>query len=576
MKKSRRVEKKGKAAAPPAVFQLRAWHYAVALAAVLVAVLEAYGPALRGEFVFDDHYLPFTGQEFVNAPVKNWIGVRPLLMLSFWANLRLYGLEPFSYHLFNVFCHFAAGVLVFLAARRLLAWAGSGGTAGTALAAFAGVLFLLHPVQTESVAYVASRSEVLSVLLFHAAFVVFLYRRSESISWTAAVAVLLLFGAAASTKEHAAVLPLLLLLTDYYWTPGFSLKGIVRNWRLYALLALGGALAARMIIRVLSEADTAGFSLKEFTWYEYFYTQCRAIWVYIRLFFLPYGQTVDYDFAVSHTIFEHGAIFGLAGLAALAAAAFYFRRRYPLASYGYFVFLILLAPTSSVLPIADPVAERRMYLPIIGLILIVLDFLRRWKITPATKAAALAALLCIFGALTFQRSKVWAGPLPLWEDAARKSPNKQRVQFQLGFAHFTQGRCAEALERFEIAARLATPDYRLLTDWGLALDCLNRREEAIAKLREAAAISNNAHVNSLIGFVYIKGGNREEALSALNTAAAINPRYDMTYVYRGALYASENDWERALADYRLAFKLNSMNDLARQGIAQAKRALKGR
>ncbi|HOK47599.1 MAG TPA: hypothetical protein PLK67_16770, partial [Bryobacteraceae bacterium] len=374
----------------------------------------------------------------------------------------------------------------------------------------------------------------------------------------------------------AAVLPLLLLLTDYYWTPGFSLKGIVRNWRLYALMAIGGALAARMIIRVLSEADTAGFSLKEFTWYEYFYTQCRAIWVYIRLFFLPYGQTVDYDFAVSRTLFEHGAIFGLVGLAALAAAAFYFRRRYPLASYGYFAFLILLAPTSSVLPIADPVAERRMYLPIIGLILIVLEFLRRWKTTPATKAAALVAVLCIFGALTFQRSKVWAGPLPLWEDAARKSPNKQRVQFQLGFAHFTQGRCAEALERFELAARLAPPDYRLLTDWGLALDCLNRREEAIQKLREAAAIWNNAHVNSLIGFVYIKAGKRDEALAALNTAAAINPRYDMTYVYRGALYASENDWEKALADYRHALKLNRMNDLARQGIAQAERALKGR
>ena len=578
MKKSKRaVEKAEKAAvARRTGFEIRPWHYAVALAAALIAVLEAYGPALRGQFVFDDQYLPFTGQEFVNAPLKSWLGIRPLLMFTFWANLHLYGTEPLSYHLFNVFCHLATSALVFLAAKRLLAWAGATGFTQVALAVFGGALFLLHPVQTESVAYVASRSEVLSVLLFHAAFVVFLYRRSESVSWITAVAVLLLFGLAASTKEHAAIMPLLLLLTDYYWNPGFSLKGIRRNWRLYALFAIGGALAARMIVRVLSAADTAGFSLREFTWYEYFFTQCRVIWVYIRLFFLPYGQTLDYDYAVSHTVLEHGAIFGLIGLAALAAAAFYFRRRYPLASYGYFVFLILLAPTSSVMPIADPIAERRLYLPIIGLILIVLDFLRRWKTTRATLAATLAAVLCVFGALTFQRSKVWAGPLPLWEDAALKSPRKQRVQFQLGFAYFTLGRCAEALPRFETAARLAKPDYRLLTDWGLAYDCLNRRDEALAKLREAAAIDNNAHVNSLIGLVYIKGGKREEAMAALDTAARIDPGFDMTYVYRGALYASINDWQKALPEYRHALKLNRMNDLAREGIAQAERALRGR
>ncbi len=576
MKKSKRAIDRPEKAGRQEAFELRPWHYMAAAAAALVAVLEAYGPALRGQFVFDDSYLPITGQEFVNAPLRAWLGVRPLLMLTFWANFHLYGTEPLSYHLFNVFGHLATSVLVFFAVRKLLVWAGATGFTLSALAAFAGGLFLLHPAQTESVAYIASRSEVLSVLLFYAAFVVFLYRRSETVSWTTAIAVLLLFGLAASTKEHAAIMPLLLVLTDYYWNPGFSLTGLRRNWRLYALFAAGGALAARMIVRVLSSADTAGFALKEFTWYQYFFTQCRVIWEYIRLFFLPYGQTVDYDYAVSHTLFEHGAIFGMMGLVGLAAAAIYFRRRYPLASYGYFVFLLLLAPTSSVMPIADPIAERRMYLPMIGLILIAVEFLRRWKTTKATLAATLAGVVCIAGALTHQRSKVWAGPLPLWEDAVLKSPRKQRAQFQLGFAYFTLGRCAEALQKFELAAKLGRPDYRILVDWALAYDCLNQRDAALAKLREAAAIDNNAHVNSLIGLVYIKDGKRDEAMAALDTAARIDPGFDMTYVYRGALYASMNDWQAALAQYQHALKLNRMNDLAREGIAQAERALRGR
>lgn len=313
-----------------AQLSLRPWHYAAAALAALVILLEVYGPALRGSFVFDDLYLPFTWQEFGNAGVRRWLaGVRPLLMLSFWVNYRLSNLEPYSYHLFNVFFHFLTGVLVFAVVRRLLSWTGTSGLARDALAAFAAALFLLHPVQTESVAYVASRSEVMSVMFFYAAFAVFLYRRSNAISWLAAAGVLLLFGAAVSTKEHTAVLPFALLLTDYYFNPGFSFRGIRGNWRLYALLAAAGGLAARMILHLLRTADTAGFAIKEFTWVQYFFTECRAIWVYIRLFLLPYGQNADPDFSPSRTLLQHGAMFGLLGLAALAAAAIWYRRRFP-------------------------------------------------------------------------------------------------------------------------------------------------------------------------------------------------------------------------------------------------------
>ncbi|HEX8985645.1 MAG TPA: hypothetical protein VF767_09445, partial [Bryobacteraceae bacterium] len=86
---------------------LKPWHYALALGAALVVALLAYEPALGGGFVFDDLYLPFTYQEFVNASFWSWIaGVRPLLMFSFWVNHKLSGMEPYSYHLINVLLHF--------------------------------------------------------------------------------------------------------------------------------------------------------------------------------------------------------------------------------------------------------------------------------------------------------------------------------------------------------------------------------------------------------------------------------------------------------------------------------------
>ena len=108
----------------------------------------------------------------------------------------------------------------------------------TLVAGFCGAIFLLHPVQTEAVAYVAQRSENLSVAIAFAAWACFLYRPNRDIRIPAGpLLVLLLFGAAVGGKEHVAVLPLVILLTDYYWNPGFSFTGIRRNWRLYGILA---------------------------------------------------------------------------------------------------------------------------------------------------------------------------------------------------------------------------------------------------------------------------------------------------------------------------------------------------
>jgi Tfp pilus assembly protein PilF len=576
MRKSKRIVEKAGSGARPA-FELLPWHYALALGTALGAVLAAYGPALGGEYVFDDLYLYIFDPGFATFSLRQLLHLaRPLLAITFWANLRLFGADPLSYHLVNVVCHFAVSVVVFLAARKLLAWAGTNGILRSALAAFAGGLFLLHPLQTESVAYITSRSETLSVLFCYGALVAFLYRRSQAISWPVTAVVLVLFGLAAQTKEHTVMLPLVLLLTDYYWNPGFSFRGILRNWRLYAPIALGSVLAAKMVLRILRGSDSAGsLANTGATWAQYLYTQCRAIWVYVRLFFLPYGQRVDYDFPVSRSPAEYGAVFGMIALVALAVAAFWFRRRFPLASYGYFMFLILLAPTSSVLPIADRIAERRMYLPMLGLLLIVLEFLRRWKIPARTMAAVLAGCLLVAGVLTYQRSHVWASAQALWEDAAEKSPRKPRVQAQLAFAYYMQNRCADALAHYQIAAGLDRPTVRLLTNWAAAYDCLHRDDEALDKLLQARARSNDANVNSLIGMTYIKQGKRAEAFAALNSAVRLDPSFESTYVFRGALYLDSQEWNAAAVEFRRALSLDPADQRAQTGLQQAERGLKG-
>ena len=552
------------------------WPYALGLFLAVFAAFEVYGPVLHGPFVFDDQYLPFRIPGF-SGQWSNWVkGVRPLLMFTYWANFRYSGGDTYSYHVCNVIFHIGASLLIWRILDRLLEMAGVEKARRMILSAFGGALFLLHPVQTESVSYVASRSENLSVMLFLAAFAVFLRRRQAAVSWRVAAAVLGLFVAALASKEHTLVLPALLLLTDYYWNPGFSLRGMRRNWRIYVPLGVGSAAGLAFIWPVIMHSASAGFALKEITWYEYLFTECRALFVYLRLMVLPYGQTIDYDFPVSRTIFAHGALAGLVALLLMTGAAWYYRRRYPLASYGWFCFLILMAPTSSILPIRDPVAERRLYLSMIGLLLIAMEGLRRVRMSRAALAAALSAAVLGAAGLTYHRNLAWSDQITLWEDAARKTPAKSRVQFQLAYAYYEAGRCAEALPHYQRVAELEKPTYNLLVDWAEALDCAGQPDAAIARLQQAAGLESTAHIYSQIGMVYAKHSKWQEALDALAEAQRISPSYAMTYVYRGNVRESLRDFRAADEEYRRALAFDPNNQVAREALMRVARRLPAR
>jgi protein O-mannosyl-transferase len=549
------------------------WPWVAALAALFLA-FEIYGPALNGKFVLDDPYLPYDNAQFQGLPFLNWVtSSRPVLMASFWLNHYFSAQEVYSYHATNVFLHVIVSVLVALIAMRLLEWASAelpGGSeaiqrARPTLGIFAGALFLVHPLQTESVAYIASRSEVLSVLFYYAAYCVFLYRRTDSITWPRALAVLVLFGLALGSKEHTLTLPLLLLMTDLYWPQG-SLKA---NRVLYAALGLLGIGGAAFIIRTLMNADTAGLHVPGLTPFTYFLTQCRVVWTYVRFFFLPFGQNADPEVAISHGLLDSGAIFALAAWIAVAGAAWFYRKRWPLASFGVFVFLLLLAPTSSFVPIQDVLQERRLYLPFLGLALVCHEFLRRleWKQRLMVEVPVLIALLV----LTYQRSQLWGEPVALWEDTVAKSPNKIRPRFQLAEAYYDLHRFPSAVANYEIASHLGPPDYRLLVNFGLALDQTGRHDQALEKLQQASTMEVDAEVWTLIGQVYGEQGKITEALQALQRAESINPQFEMTYAIRGNVYESVGNLNAARDEYRHALNIDPNNDAVRQALEGVER-----
>ena len=558
-----------KQATPVAVpLAYRWWHGLLLALSVLVCVLAVYAPALRGEFVFDDLHMPFTDSTAINWPLKDWWGVRPLLMTTFWANLHLFGRDPFTYHLVNVIFHGCAGMLFFFVAKKILTFARVETEKLTPLAAIAAAVFLLHPIQTEAVAYVAQRGEDMGALLYFASFCVFLYRKRGPLFWGRTFAVLALFLAAVITKEHTVTLPALLLLTDYFWNPGFTLEGIRKNWRLYATVGLGLVGGLAFLLRYLGRDSTSiGFNLPDFTPAQYLYTQFRVFFSYIGLFVYPLWQTIDYDYTISRNLLEHGSVFGLIAIVILAAAAVYYRKQFPLASYGFFVFGLLLLPTSSIVPIKDPIVDRRLYLPIVGLLFIMLEFLRRWKISRSGLIAIGTAVCLLMAAGSYRRNQKWASALALWADAAEKNPDKRRVQFGLAVAQFMKGRCREAIPHYERAIALGTPDPQLYLNIGMAYDCEHQTGKALDALQHSIDLQASAAAYASKAFVEAKTGTLDVALEALQTAERLDPNYAMTYVYRGEIYQAIGRVKDAAAQYGRALAIDPTNAAALHALA---------
>ena len=211
-------------------------------------------------------------------------------------------------------------------------------------------------------------------------------------------------------------------------------------------------------------------------------------------------------------------------------------------------------------------AERRLYLPFIGLLFIVVDFLRRWKTSRTTLATALTIVLIIEAAATYQRNQLWASAISLWKDSVSRSPNKYRPRFQLAFAYFLAGDSGNAIEQFQKTAELGKPTFDLLLDWGLAYDAAGNLDQALDKLKQAAAMEQNAHVYQTIGYEYGKMGKYPEALDALATSQKLDAGFPMTYYTRGNVFEEQGNRAQAAEEYKHALALDPQLGLARDAL----------
>jgi protein O-mannosyl-transferase len=523
---------------------------------------------------FTGLHLAFMVPNFTDLPLSDWLrGVRPMLNLVYWANYKAAGLDPYWFHAINLLLHGLCGVLAYLVARKIFALNGISSGSGFARIAPAAVaaIFLVHPLQTESVAYVAGRSELMCGIFLLLAWVLYLYRDDGPIGFLRSSAVLIFFVLALATKEHAVVLPAVLLLCDYTLHPDRPWETIRRNWKLYAPLGAGAIVGAVLVfLYVLRGARTAGFGVAGLSPQIYLYTQFRALVKYVSLFLFPVGQSVDHDFPISRSLWEHGSWAGLLVLVGIAGTAFHFRKKIPVLFLGAGLFFIFLAPTSSVVPIQDVFVERRLYLPVFALSLLVMEGARRLPLSRSQFIAGMVLVVIALSLATWRRNHVWGNAVGFWADTAESAPTKFRPRFQLAYALYQSGECARAVEQFTIAEKLSEPNYELFIDWALAADCASRPQEAERLLQRALAIERTAHAHALLGMVHGKQGHYEKALEEIATAVQINPRFATPFLYKGNVHQARQEYALAEEAYRHALEIEPNQAGAAEGLQMAR------
>jgi hypothetical protein len=241
---------------------------------------------------------------------------------------------------------------------------------------FGALLFAVHPIQTESVTYLISRSELLATFFYLATFLFFIEGlRTDKFRYY--VCAFFTSVLSMGSKEWAVTLPAMLFLYDFVFVANGSLKDALGRWKAYLLLILPWGLILKVTMPSMSGSGgtSAGFGMsgqKGITPVTYLLTSFNVMWTYIRLMILPINQNLDYDYPLARTLFEFPTLLSFLGHVAVVGTSLWLYRKKNslLVPFGIAWFYIGLSPVQSFVPILDTIFEHRMYMPSIGFILV--------------------------------------------------------------------------------------------------------------------------------------------------------------------------------------------------------------
>jgi len=590
-------------------------HVGLAAAAIVFIGALAYSNSFAGRFIFDDRNIledpsirhlwpPWTAMFSPNNVA------RPVVGLTFAINYQISGLEVWSYHLVNLFIHLLAALALFGIVRRALLsepMRERFGAAATTLAASVATVWAVHPLETQSVTYIVQRGESLMGLMYLATiYAVIRAAPSASKRWMAVAVAACAIGMA--TKPVMATAPIVALLFDVIFITGSLKASLRRRWPLYAALGSTWIILAATVAAPTPADWSAGFKMKSLTPLEYLQSQFGVILHYLRLAIWPDRLVLDYAWPVAHTA---SAIIPFAAfICGLIAATLWALARRPALGFLGAWFFLILAPTSSVMPIADLAVEHRMYLPLAAVVSLFIiggyqmgqALMARFARSRAPRkplgqfigAGLLAVIVAALASLTFLRNTYYQSDILMWADIVSKRPANARAHNNLGMFLAERGQYTEALAHFDEACRLNPEDALAKNNLALTLANQGRVSEAIPLYLSALQRKpdyTDAHFN--LGRALTAQGDFEAAKAHFMATVKLDPAYAEAYFGWALVLKQEGraaeavdplrrvielrpDWVEALDELALILATNADHQLrdAGQAIALAERAVR--
>ncbi len=550
----------------------------VVLALVVLAV---YGRALDAPFIFDDlpavvhnpsivRLWPLIGDAEAPGPLDPPplapTSRRPLPNYTLALNYHFGRVDPAGYRVFSLIVHvLTAALLASIVARTLCLpfFGGAFDRVASPLSLIVALVWAVHPLNTEAVVYVTQRTELLAALFYlTTGWAALRYWTAPAgarrAAWITVATLAALAGAA--SKEIIVSVPLVLLLFEWTFfgrTPAAALRG---SWPLYLGLVPSWVLLVLLSVSGVGGLSDARHRVPLLVWWL---TQTKVLLLYLKLAIWPWPLSIHYapgwlpTFAAAWPSVAAVAILAIATLVLLG-------RRYAAGFVAAAAFL-MLAPTL-VVPLPKVVAaERRMYLPMAGLVTLAIVAAYRWiaQRPPSTRtrlsvvtATVLVAAASFFSVL---RLGAYQTAVTIWEDAVLHQPDDAMAHYNLGVALLDADRPRDATAHFEQALRIEPDHTGALDNLGAALNRLGRPQDAIAQFEQALKIDPNdtvAHNN--LGAVLTSLGRPREAIDHLNRALQLDPEQPKAKVHAnlGKALVALGRLEDAVAQFEEALKLD--------------------
>lgn len=582
----------------------------------LVGLL-VYANSLHSPFIYDDrptiedpaiHGL-WPPQRPLWARWNSAVEARPVASLTLAVNYALGGRDVIGYHLVNIAFHVLCALVLYGVVRRTL----DGpplrerfGAHAAALAFACALLWLVHPANTQVVDYITHRTESIMGVFYLLTLYCAIRARSSTrrLLWSAASVACCALGMA--SKEVMVTAPLMVALYDWAFRAEPYPRVLRQRIGLYAGLALTWIILAFLMSAARRGTKSAGYGLGVDT-FRYLLNQCNVVLHYMKLAFWPEPLLIDYGIPQSPTVYDVAPQGAFLALLVMATVVLLLVR--PMIGFLAAWFFVILAPTSSFMPILSEVgADRRMYLSLAGLVVLVV--VGGFMLLRGPRLRVAGGLLVVivaanFARMTWTRNNVYKSPVAVWRNEVRALPGNARAWNNLGNELVREGRSDEAIKQYREAIRVE-PAYalprinlanvlrdrgeteravelyhaalQLLSEdsrWvsfarhnlGKALLAQGRTEHAIDQFRRVLAVEPNlADVHHDLGVALGRQGDLAGAIDQFRTALDIRPDDADTHFHLAIAYRMAERPEEAVEHLRLALDIDPAHAAAHQNL----------